>query len=145
MRLLASIALILLLPLSSGCGRDGADETGGLDTTTNMTAAPEPALTDTATTPADFGFEQRQDFAGSIRQQLSDIDLQIRELASQAKSLGGAVSDRALANIRASRRTVDRNLARVDAATSANWEQVKDGVNRSVESLSEAIEAAQPK
>jgi hypothetical protein len=145
MRLLASIALMLLLPLSLGCKRQQSSETGGVDTTTNISSAPAPAVTDTATTPADFGFEQRQDFAGSIRQQLSDIDLQIRELASQAKSRGGAVSDRALANIRTSRRTVDRNLARVDAATSANWEQVKDGVNRSVESLSEAIGAAQPK
>jgi hypothetical protein len=145
MRLLASIALILLLPLSSGCGRDRADETGGVDTTTNISAAPEPAVTDTATTAADFGFDQRGEFAGSIRQQLSDIDRQIQELASQAKSRGGAVSDRALANIRTARRSVDRSLTRVEAATSANWEQAKEGVNRAVENLSESVEAAQPK
>ncbi len=145
MRLLASIALILLLPLSLGCGRDRADETGGLDTTTNMTAAPEPALPDTAAAPADFGFEQRRDFASSIRTQLSDFDRQISDLASQAKSRGGAVSDRALANIRTARRSVDQRLGRVEAATAGNWEQVKEGVNRAVESLSESIGAAQPK
>jgi hypothetical protein len=145
MRLLASIALILLLPLSLGCGREQADETGGVDTTANMTATPTPSVTDTATAVSDFGFEQRQEFAGSIRQQLSDIDRQISFLASQAKSRGGAVSDRALANIRASRRSVDRTLGRVDAATSANWEQIKEGVNRAVENLSESIQAAQPK
>ena len=145
MRLLAFAALVLLLPLSLGCRRQQSNETGGVDTTQNVAAAPVPAVTDTATATGDFAFDQRDLFTGSIRQQLSDLDRQITELASQAKSLGGAVSDRALANIRSSRRAVDRSLGRVDAATSANWEQVKEAVNRSVESLSEAIEAAQPK
>jgi hypothetical protein len=40
---------------------------------------------------------------------------------------------------------VDRNLKRVDAATAANWEQVKKTVNQSVERLNESIEEAQPK
>lgn len=144
MRLLASIALMLLLPLSLGCRKQQSDETGGVDTTANI-SAPAPAVTDTATTIADFSFEQRQVYARSIREQLSSIDQQIRDLASQAKSKGGAVSDRALANIRTSRRALDRSLARIDAATSANWEEVKEGVNRAVENLSESIEAAQPK
>lgn len=144
MRPLASIALMLLLPLSLGCRKQQSSETGGVDTTTNI-SAPAPAVTDTATTIADFTFEQRQIYAQSIREQLSSIDQQIRDLASQAKSKGGAVSDRALANIRTSRRALDRSLARIDAATSANWEEVKEGVNRAVENLSESIEAAQPK
>jgi hypothetical protein len=145
MRLLAFAALVLLLVVPQGCRRQQSDETAGVDTSQNVAAAAAPSVTDTATTAGDFSFEQRQEFAGSIRQQLSDLDRQITELASQAKSVGGAVSDRALSNIRASRRAVDRTLARVDAATSANWEQIKEGVNRSVETLSESIEAAQPK
>ena len=146
MRLFVFTALILLLPISLGCRKQQSSETGGMDTTSaNLAGEPAPAVTDTATTPGDFGFDQRQNFAGSIRQQLADIDQQIQDRASQAKSKGGAVSDRALTSIRSSRRAVDRNLARIDAATSADWEQVKDRVNRSVESLSEAIEAAQPK
>ena len=145
MRLLASIALMLLLPLSLGCRKQQSSETGGVDTTENISAAPAPAVTDTATAIADFSFEQRQIYARSIREQLSSIDQQISDLASQAKSKGGAVSDRALANIRTSRRALDRSLARIDAATSANWEEVKEGVNRAVENLSESIEAAQPK
>jgi hypothetical protein len=144
MHLRAFIAIMLVLPLSLGCRRQQSSETGGVDTTQNI-AAPEPDMTDTATTIADFSFEQRQEFAGSIRQQLAELDRDIRDLASQAKSKGGAVSDRALANIRASRRAVDGSLRRIDAATSANWEQVKESVNRSVENLNESIEAAQPK
>jgi hypothetical protein len=67
MRLLASIALILLLPLSLGCGREQADETGGVDTTQSISAVPEPAMTDTATTAADFGFDQRQELSATAR------------------------------------------------------------------------------
>jgi hypothetical protein len=147
MHLRAFIAIMLVLPLSPGCRRQQSSdsETGGVDTTENLAGAPAPAVTDTATTAGDFSFEQRQEFAGSIRQQLADLDRDIRDLASQAKSKGGAVSDRALANIRASRRAVDGSLRRIDAATSADWEQVKDGVNRAVENLNESIEAAQPK
>jgi len=145
MRLLALAAMTLVLAVSLGCRKQRSNETGGADTTQNVAVAPAPAVTDTATTVADFSFEQRQDFAQSIRQQLSDLDRQISSLASQAKSRGGAVSDRALANIRTSRRAVARTLTRVDAATSANWEQIKQGVNQAVENLSESIEAAQPK
>jgi hypothetical protein len=47
--------------------------------------------------------------------------------------------------VRAARRTADRDLSRVNAATAANWEQVRQSVTRSVENLNEAIEVAQPK
>jgi hypothetical protein len=93
----------------------------------------------------DFSFDQRQEFAQSVRQQLAGIDAEIEELASQAKSQGGAVSDRALGRIRTSRQAVDRNLRRVETATAANWDQVRGGVTRSVENLEETIEMAQPK
>ena len=55
------------------------------------------------------------------------------------------MSDRALATARTARKLVDRNLKRVDAATAANWEQVKNAVTQSVERLNESIEEAQPK
>ena len=50
-----------------------------------------------------------------------------------------------LGHLRTARRSVDRSLTRVEAATSANWEQAREGVNRAVQNLSESIEAAQPK
>jgi hypothetical protein len=139
---LAATVLVLVSTLS--CRRQQqTNETGGVSDTTPafspMPEAPEPPAA------RDFTFDQRQDFAQTIRQQLAGIDQQIAELAAQAKSRGGAVSDRALANIRASRRAVDRNLSRVDAATTANWEQIKQTVNQAVDNLSEAIEVAQPK
>jgi hypothetical protein len=142
MRRLICAGLALLLTVTLGCRKKQTSETAGVDTTTAPTVAP--AL-DTAPPAPAFGFDQRQEFAQSIRQQLAGIDQQIKELADQAKSRGGAVSDRALADIRTSRRAVNRSLQRIDAATAANWEQVKRGVYQSVDNLTESIAGAQPK
>jgi hypothetical protein len=144
MRQLAFAAAAVLLIASLGCRDRKARESGGVtDTMPSPTVAtPEP---EPAPAPADFTFDQRQQFTESIRQQLAGIDAEIDQLASQAKSKGGAVSDRALARIRATRQTVSNDLKKVETATAANWDQVRGGVIRSVESLEEAIGAAQPK
>jgi Ribonuclease G/E len=141
--------LIAIVTLAStfGCRKKSGD-TGGTDDSTRTAppaAAPAPAAPDTSTGVQTYGFDQREQFAQSIRQQLAGLDQQIKGLAAQAKSRGGAVSDRHLANIRTIRKTVDRNLREVEASTAANWDKVKQGVTRSVDNLSEAIEAAQPK
>jgi hypothetical protein len=143
-----TLAAILILASTIGCRKRQSSETGGMTDSTRTpppAAQPAPPSPDTSSSVQTYGFDQRQQFAQSVRQQLAGLDQQIKSLAAQAKSRGGAVSDRALANIRASRRTVDGNLRRVDAATAANWEKVKQGVTRSVDNLSEAIEGAQPK
>jgi hypothetical protein len=149
MRRFAFAAATLVLIVTVGCRKQRSNETGGVSDTTPTpaadTTAPAAAAADTASAPPEFAFDQRQSFVQSIRQQLTEIDRQIKELSGQAKSRGGAVSDRALNNIRAARRTVEHDLSRVNTATAANWEQIRKGVTRSVENLNEAIEAAQPK
>src|SRR4051812_4019490 len=149
MRRLAFTAATFVLVATLGCRKQRSNETGGVSDTTTppaaATATPAPSAADTASAPPEFTFDQRQNFVQSIRQQLTDIDRQIQELSAPAKSQGGAVSDRALNNVRAARRTVDRDLSRANAATAANWEQVRHSVTRSVENLNEAIEVAQPK
>jgi len=141
--------LIAIVTLASmfGCRKKSIATGAGDDTTRTPppAAAPAPAAPDTSTGIQTYGFDQRQQFAQSIRQQLAGLDQQIKSLAAQAKSRGGAVSDRKLANIRTIRKTVDHNLRQVEASTAANWETVKQGATRSVDNLSEAIEAAQPK
>jgi small-conductance mechanosensitive channel len=144
MRQLVFATAALLLAASLGCRDRNSSEVGGVSDTA-AAPAPVPEVRDTAPTTRDFSFDQRQEFAQSVRDQLAQIDQEIQQLAAQAKSVGGAVSDRALANIRASRRAVNRNLQRVEGATAANWESIKSGVSQSVESLNESIEGAQPK
>ena len=149
MRQLALAALSLVITATFGCRSKQTSGAGSPSDTTVSTTAPDtaaPAPEPSApTSPREFAFDQRQAFVRSIRQQLANADQQIQELAGQVKSKGGAVSDRALAAARTARKLVDRNLKRVDAATAANWEQVKKSVNQSVERLNESIEEAQPK
>ena len=148
MRRLAFAAATFVLITTLACRKKSNDTGGVTDTSSTSTATasePAPATPDTAGAATDFSFDQRRIFAQSIRQQLADIDRQIGDLSAQAKSRGGAVSDRALANIRASRRAVDRSLSRVEAASAANWDQVKQGINQALDNLSESIQAAQPK
>jgi hypothetical protein len=144
MRRLA-LASALLLGVTLGCRSKQTSNADATTTDTSITTAapaPEPAA---STDPRDFSFDERQQFTESIRQRLATADQQIAELADQVKSKGGAVSDRAVANIRASRRAADRDLRRAEAATAANWDQVQTAVNSSLDRLSESIEAAQPK
>ena len=137
---IAGVALTALI----GCGDRKSNETGGV-TDTSMTVTTPDVAEAPPVEARDFTFEDRAGFGESIRQQLAELDSQIEDLAAQAKSKGGAVSDRALARIRESRRVVGRDLARIDNATAATWEDVKGRVNRSVENLAEAVEGAMPK
>jgi hypothetical protein len=146
MRHVALAAVMLVLISTLGCRRQQSDQTGGVtdDTATTLTPTPSPPA-DTGVGDQEFTFDRRQDFTQSVRQQLAELDRQIADLASQAKSRGGAVSDRALANIRTARRSLDGSLGRLETATAANWEQLRDRVNQAVENLDESIQAAQPK
>lgn len=143
MRHLALTIAGVLFTTLLGCGDRKSSETAGV--TDSSLAVTTPDVADLPVEARDFAFEDRPAFGESIRQQLAELDGQIEELSAEAKSKGGAVSDKALARIRESRRAVDRDLTRVDNATAANWEDVKGTVNRSVESLAEAVEAAFPK
>ena len=143
MRHLALAVPALLLALSLGCGDRKNRETGGVSDTSVSVTTPPPA--EAPIEARDFSFDEREGFATSIRQQLTELDGRIEQLAAETKSKGGAVSDRAVARIRESRKVVDRNLSRIDRATADTWEAVKARVNRSVEDVAEGIEAAMPK
>jgi hypothetical protein len=143
MRYLALTVPALLLAVSLGCGSKKNSESGGVsDTSISVTTPPAPEAPVEA---RDFSFEERQDFAQSIRSQLAELDGRISQLSVEAKSKGGAVSDRALERIRAARKAADRNLSKIASATATNWEKVKQNTNQSVETVAEAVEAAMPK
>ncbi|MEO6057358.1 MAG: hypothetical protein ABIQ49_11005 [Gemmatimonadales bacterium] len=139
-------AAAFLLAATLGCRDKVRTDLGSAaDSAAARASEPLPETGGVAEGPRTFGFEDRQAFTESVRQQLADLDRKTEELAAQAKSTGGSVSDRALANIRAARRAAERNLKRIDAATADNWGQVRTSVDQSVEKLSDAVEGAQPK
>jgi hypothetical protein len=143
MRHLAFTVAGVIVTALLGCGDRKNSETGGVsDTSVSLSTpdVPEPPVE-----ARDFTFDERQGFAASIRQQLTELDAQIEELAADVKSKGGPVSDRAVARIRQSRKAAEQSLGRIDNATADTWEDVKTRVNRSVEDLAEAVEGAMPK
>ncbi len=150
MRKLTFAAAALLLGVAAGCGDREGGEGGAGDGTDTLSRAPAamPEAQQSPQAPADagdFAFGQRQEFLASIRQRLATMDQEIEQLTAQAKSTGGSVSDRALANIRAARQAVNRNLGRVDNATAANWQKIRNAVTDAVDALADAAERAQPK
>lgn len=144
MRPLAFALPALMLAVTLGCGDRRNREVGGVNDT-DVSAAATPTISDAAPEARDFTYDERQGFAESIRQQLADLDGRIQQLSAEAKSQGGAVSDRALSRIRASRRAADRNLSKIANASADDWDELKLNTNQAVETLNEAIEAALPK
>ena len=143
MRHLAFTLAGVLVTALLGCGDRKNNETGGVsDTSLTMTT---PDVAEAPVEARDFSFDDRQGFAASIRQQLTELDTQIEQLAAEVKSKGGGVSDRAVARIRESRKAAERSLSGIDNATADSWEDMKTRVNRSVEDLAEAVEGAMPK
>ena len=143
MRHLALAVPVLLLAVTLGCRDRKNPETGGVsDTSVSVTTPP---AAEAPVEARDYSFDQRQDFAQSIRSQLTELDSQIAQLSAEAKSKGGAVSDRALERIRAARKAADRSLSKVANASAANWEKVKQNTNKSVEAVADAVEGAMPK
>ena len=143
MRHLALSVTGVIITALLGCGDRKTSETGGVTDTSVTVATPDVA--EPPVEARDFSFEDRQGFAASIRQQLSELDTQIEQLASEVKSKGGAVSDRAVARIRQSRQAAEKSLSRIDNATADTWEDVKTRVNRAVEDVAEGVEGAMPK
>lgn len=143
MRHIALAVPALLLAVTLGCGDRRNPESGGVnDSAIDVTTPP---ATDAPVEARDFTFDERENFTQSIRSQLAELDGTIKELSADAKSKGGAVSDRGLERIRAARKVVDRNLSQLASATADNWEAIKATTNRSVEDVAEAVEGAMPK
>jgi hypothetical protein len=87
-----------------------------------------------------YTWAERDAFRRDARQRLTDIDVQIEQLASDARSSGSTISDSAMADIRSARKTADRSLARLDGATEDGWADVRAGVDRSLETLRDRID-----
>lgn len=142
MRYLALAVPALLLAVTPACSKKKSSESGGVsDPSISVTTPPAEAPVEAR----DYSYGERQDFAQSIRSQLAELDGQIAQLSQEAKSKGGAVSDRALERIRAARKVVDRNLRKIDKVSADNWDELKLNTNQSVQDVAEGVEGAMPK
>ena len=82
-----------------------------------------------------YGWVEREDFREDVRRRLADIDRQIDQLAAEDTTRGNTIKDGAVADIRASRHALERRLNRLDDAAEGNWDELRDGMDRSLEGL----------
>jgi len=82
-----------------------------------------------------YAWAEREEFREDVRQRLADVDRQIDQLAAEDTTSGNAIKDGAVADIRASRQALERRLNRLDDAAERNWDELRDGVDKSLEGL----------
>jgi hypothetical protein len=111
----------------SGAAREGANE-----------------VREEAREARDYAYAQRNDFRRDMDLRLKGIDQEIAELETDTKRGVDKARDSALVNIRAARKAVDRDLSRLASATENNWNDLKQAVSRSMDSLHEAVRRQRP-
>jgi ABC-type transporter Mla subunit MlaD len=82
-----------------------------------------------------YTWAEREDFRSEVRQRLTDLDGQIDQLTNDSRSSGSALSDSVVTSIRASRKALDRRLAKLDDAAEDHWNELRDGLDKSLEGL----------
>jgi polyhydroxyalkanoate synthesis regulator phasin len=87
----------------------------------------------------DYTYARRAEFRKDMDQRIQRLDQELAELERTTKKGVDKARDSAIVNTRALRRSVDRSLERVRAATAATWADVQAGVGRSVDSLEFAL------
>ena len=89
-------------------------------------------------------YERRDEYRREVRVRLDDLD---RQLADARKSVNDDASEaytKAVAAARDTRSAVGRDVERLGQATAANWNEVRDDVRASLDSLDRQIRALQP-
>ena len=89
-------------------------------------------------------YERRDEYRREVRVRLDDLD---RQLADARKSVNDDASEaytKAVAAARDTRSAVGRDVERHGQATAANWNEVRDDVRASLDSLDRQIRALQP-
>jgi gas vesicle protein len=134
----------LLVAATLGCNaRDRRDARSSADTvaaevsqeTREAGREVEEAARDVREEFGGYTYERRAEFRRDIDARLQRVDQELAELERGTKKGLDQARDSAIVNTRALRRSVARNVERARSATAATWDEVKDAVIRSVDSL----------
>ena len=144
MRLLTRAAMAVLVVSAFACRDRDRDETAtridsaATDVKQDVREGVADARDEVRAGARDLGsytWAERENFRGDVRQRLANIDGQIDQLTQDARTSGSTINDRAVADIRASRKALDRRLGKLDDAAEDNWNDLRDGVDKSLEGL----------
>ena len=92
----------------------------------------------------DYSYEQRKEFRSDLDLQLKKLDEQIAGIERDTKRGIDHARDSAIVNMRAARSAVNRDLARLDAATERDWNEAKRNVNESLSALDREVRRLLP-
>jgi hypothetical protein len=144
----AALATLLISAAFACSPRDRQETASRVDTAADdvRDAAKEGAdeVRDEARDARDYTYAERNDFRRDIDLRLKGLDEEIVGLERDTKRGVDKGRDSLLVNIRTARRTVDRDLDRLGAATANEWNDIKSDVNGSVYALMEAVRRARP-
>jgi hypothetical protein len=141
MREITCAATAVLLTLALGCSRRDRQETASRadSVAADVTQETREGAQEVRETVGEYTYERRDEFKRDVDARVQRLDQEIAELERDTKKGLDKARDSAVVNIRAIRRSVDRNLDRVGAATASTWDEVKSRVNRAVDSLDLAV------
>lgn len=141
-------ATALILAITAGCSpRDRRDTASSADSvaadvsreTREAGRDVKEAARDVREEVGDYTYARRAEFRKDMDQRIQRLDQELADLERTTKKGVDKARDSAIVNTRALRRSIDRNLGRVGAATAATWDDVQAGVSRSVDSLELAL------
>jgi hypothetical protein len=91
----------------------------------------------------DYTFAQRQDFRRDLDLKLKKLDEQIAGIEATKPGIDHA-RDSAVVNVRAARKAVSRDIARLDGTTEATWDETKRNVDESLSALHREVSRLLP-
>jgi hypothetical protein len=141
MRPMTYAAAAVLITLALGCSpRDRRETASTVDSAaTDVSRDVREGARDVREEVGDYTYERRSEFKRDMETRVNQLDQEIAELERDTKKGLDKARDTAVVHIRAMRRSVDRSLDRLGAATASTWDEVKDGVSRAVDSLDLAV------
>ncbi len=92
----------------------------------------------------EYSYKQRTEFRRDLDLQLKKLDEQVAGIEADTKRGVDRVRDSAVANVRAARKAVSRDIDRLDAATERTWDATKGQVNESLSALDREVRRLLP-
>jgi hypothetical protein len=92
----------------------------------------------------DYSYAERSEFRRDLDLQLKKLDEQIAGIERDTKRGLDHARDSAIVNVRAARKAVSRDLARLDAATERSWDEAKRSVNETLSTLDREVRRLLP-
>jgi hypothetical protein len=91
-----------------------------------------------------YTYAQRREYRNDLDLQLRKLDEEMAGIERDTKRGIDRARDSAIVNVRAARKAVDRDLARLGAATESSWDEAKRNLNESLSALDREVHRLLP-